>query len=284
LTEHPEIFMAKKEQHYFGSDLASFWPQPTAEQYFASFAGSEGARRRGEASGWYLLSERAAAEIHTYRPDARIIAMFRNPVEMLPSLHSQFLYDEFEELSDFSEALAAEEDRRRGERIPVSAREDVRRLLYRDLVRFDEQLLRYLERFGPDRVHVILFDDLVRDPGRTYAEVAEFLGVDATCVPAFRVMNPQKRIRSRGVQHLISQIVDDSSLIRRIGARVIPVHSARSALLGHGVPALDRINTSYAAREPGEPALRRELANAARGSVGRLGELLDRDLSHWCEV
>ena len=47
--------MARKEQHFFGSDLATIWRQPAEQEYFASFADGASARLRGEASGWQPL-------------------------------------------------------------------------------------------------------------------------------------------------------------------------------------------------------------------------------------
>lgn len=281
LGEHPSIFMAKKEQHFFGSDLASFWQQPSEEEYFSTFSGAEIAQRRGEASGWYLLSQRAAEEIHAYNPDARIIAALRNPLEMLPSLYSQFLYDDFEDIASFEQALAAESERRLGRCLPPGARADNRRLLYREVVRFDEQLERYFSTFGRERVHVVLFDELAHNPGHMYRKILAFLDVDMDFVPSFDVLNPQKRVRVRMVQHAVECIADPDSLVRRIGTRLMPVHRLRSALLTRGLPALERVNTSFASRVPTDANTRAELAVELSESIDRLGRLLGVDLSHW---
>jgi hypothetical protein len=278
---HPQIYMAKKEQHFFGSDLATFWPQPSEEQYHASFADGQGETLRGEGSGWYLLSTCAAVEIQAYNPNARIVAMLRNPLDMLPSLHSQFLYDEFEDIASFSGALAAEADRRRGERVPVKARSDNRRLLYREVVRFAEQLERYFDVFGRDSVHVVLFDDLAREPADVYRDVLEFLGADTAFTPPFGVLNPQKRLRSKMLQELVRQIGDPSSRIRRVGTRLMPIHAVRSAMLRHGVPALTRVNTSFATRAPLDSAVRAVLAEQLAEDIERLADLLGRSLEHW---
>jgi Sulfotransferase family len=287
LSEHPSIFMAKKEQHFFGSDLAEIWRHPDAgrrpsvDEYFGMFTRSELAVCRGEGSVWYLWSRRAAQEIHEYNPNARIIVMFRNPVEMLPSLHSQYLHDAIEDLENLADALAAESDRRRGQRIPSNNGPDPWRLFYREVVNFHEQLKRYFTIFGRDHVHVVLYDDLAADPGSTYRQVLEFLGVDPTFVPVFRVINPNKRIRSRLLQHTVWNVSDPSSSIRRIGSRLIPVHSARSAMLRHGVPALKRINTSVTGRPPLDPEFRAKLAAELAPDIRTLGHVIGRDLSHW---
>src|SRR5438128_2955204 len=281
LSEHPSIFMAKKEQHYFGSDLATNWVQPTAEQYFASFAGGEQAARRGEASGWYLWSKAAAEEIKRYKPNAQIIAMLRNPVEMLPSLHSQYLYDDIEDTDDFEAALAAEEARRAGLKVPPNNGSPPWRLFYRDVVRFHAQVRRYFAAFGRQRVHVVLFDDLVANASDVFRGVLDFLGVDTNVSPCLQTLNANKQIRSRHVQHAVMEILNPSSRIRRCGARLIPGQATRSALLRHVVPAMVRMNTSHAVRTPLPDELRARLTIEFAPESEALGELIERDLSSW---
>ena len=119
LAQHPDVFMSDpKEPHYFGSDLDfRYRRRPSDQQYRSYFAGAGDRRRIGEGSVWYLYSECAADEIGQAVPDARIIVMLRDPVEMIPSLHSQFVYNGHEDLA-LADALAAEEDRAQGRRIP----------------------------------------------------------------------------------------------------------------------------------------------------------------------
>jgi hypothetical protein len=89
LATHPDIFMAKKEMHFFGGDLrfrAPFY-RHNLNEYLAEFQGCNGHCRVGEASVWYLLSSQAASEIYAFKPAANIIVMLREPVEMLYSLY-----------------------------------------------------------------------------------------------------------------------------------------------------------------------------------------------------
>lgn len=60
---------------------------------------------------------------------------------------------------------------------------------YRSAVRYAEQLARYVDTFGEDRVHVILFDDLSADTEGTFRLTCEFLGVDPTFKLDFEVVN-----------------------------------------------------------------------------------------------
>ena len=164
LAAHPDIYMAKKEMHAFGSDLR-FGPQfyrRDQEAYLAEFAARNGERHAGEASVWYLFSTQAAAEIHAFNPEARIIIMLREPAEMLYSLYYQFRFDGNEHLPTFEEALAAEDERRAGRRITRQTYL-AQGLVYRDTARYTEQVRRYFDVFGRERVHVIIYDDLAAD-------------------------------------------------------------------------------------------------------------------------
>src|SRR3989339_415720 len=115
LKQHPEIFMPeKKESHFFGTDLNSPRFIRDKKIYLSLFSKAKDERRVGESSVWYLYSKKAASEIKEFSPSASIIIMLRNPVDMLYSQHSQFLYNGNEDIACFEEALNAEQDRRRG--------------------------------------------------------------------------------------------------------------------------------------------------------------------------
>ena len=99
LGQHPEIGMCpRKETHVFATDLSERMAmrrgqRPMSRERFLNlFADLQEERLRGEASVWHLYSASAAAEIAAFQPQARIIVMLRSPVEMLPSLHSQFVF------------------------------------------------------------------------------------------------------------------------------------------------------------------------------------------------
>jgi hypothetical protein len=94
LQPHPRIFLSRiKEPHYFARDLGSYPRIKTAQEYAGIFAESTSEHLAlGEASVYYLRSAVAIPLIREFNPAARLIAMFRNPVDMVYSLHSQLLY------------------------------------------------------------------------------------------------------------------------------------------------------------------------------------------------
>ena len=113
LSAHPDIFMAAKELHFFGSDLGFNVPTRSMDNYLSYFKHADAYQRVGESSTWYLASQQAAAEIHAFAPDAKIIISLRNPVDWIYSLHSHQVYAAYEDIPDFSAALHASHAGRR---------------------------------------------------------------------------------------------------------------------------------------------------------------------------
>jgi hypothetical protein len=273
LRQHPGIFIPeRKELHYFGSDLTFFKTQrPTREEYLAHFAPAQPQQIAGEASVWYLYSQLAANEIHDFCPTAKIIIMLRNPVDMMHSLHSQFLYESNEDLADFAAALAAEQDRSQGRRLPPESnyREG---LLYRSVASYTDQVRRYLDVFGREQVHVIDFDEFSRDTPRVFAEVLQFLGVDPSFRCQFEVRNPNKQVVSKSLHNFLN---NPSSIAILLG-RLIPTAIRRGI-----VSRLKKANSKAAPRPPLDAELRARLEVEFAPQIQQLGKLMGRDFSKW---
>lgn len=275
LRAHPQVFMSvPKEPMYFGTDLTPRYRRMSEAEYLQLFAAARPDQHAGEASPWYLYSTSSAGEISAFNPDARPIVMLRNPVDVMYSQHSQLVFNQREDLADFAAALAAEDDRRAGRRIPKDAiRPEA--LFYRHSVQFAEQLRRYVEAFGRDRVHVIVFDDLVADPRAVYNSTLEFIGVDPDVEIDLSIYNPNRAVRSGRMARLV--FAPPRPLRGAFGAlRRIPLaHRLRDALV--------TANSRQAQRPPMEPELRRQLVVEFQPQVAELGELIGRDLSAWSE-
>jgi hypothetical protein len=270
LRRQPELFLPEtKELIYFGTDL-SYRSRLSKDEFLAHFVGAGDDARVGTAHTAYLQSRTAATEIRAVAPDAVIIAMVRNPIDMVHSWHSELLYEAVEDIQDFEAALDAEPDRRRGARLPKNALNYyVEALYYTDVASFAEQVLRYFNVFGRERVHVIIHDDLCRDPAGVYRRTLEFLGVESAHEPRLSMLNPNKTVRSRHLQELFFHTTGPA---RSLARRVIP-RPVRRGLIS--------ANTRYEPRAAMSPTLRRTLQDLFAPDVAQLGDLLDRDLSHW---
>jgi hypothetical protein len=279
LAAHPDIYMARKEMHHFGEDLRfgpHFYRRDRTE-YLKEFEAASSQVRLGESSVWYLFSETAAAELEAFNPDARVIIMLREPVEMIHSLYYTFRWDNNEVLTTFEEALAAENDRRKGRRLG-RATYLAQGLVYGDVVRFAPQVERYFKIFGRDRVHVILYDDFKKDVSGEYRKTLEFLEVEASFAPQnFKTVNDNKYARFGAVRSLMSDPMLRSAVLslRHLVPRFV------FAAMQETDAAIRKFNSSVGNRPPLKPETRLQLARRFAPEVERLGALLGRDLTHW---
>ncbi len=282
LSKHPDIYMAQKEMHHFGSDLR-FGPQfyrRDRDAYLSEFGAWNGQARAGEASVWYLFSKQAAAEIKAFNPDARIIIMLRDPAEMLCSLYHAFRSDGNEYLPTFREALAAEVDRRAGRQIGRHTYLS-QGLVYHEAAGYAEQVRRYFDIFGRDQVHVVLFDEFAAQTATVYGRVLNFLGVDSTRIPKhFPVINGKvsaKSLKSQMFRNILSDPLVRGTAIGMRSWLPRPVFAALQKI----ETRLKNLNMRHVERPQLDPDLREQLHREFTPEVERLGELLGRDLTNW---
>lgn len=279
LGAHPQIYMGKKEMHVFGSDLhfgMQFYRR-ALPAYLKEFKDHKGARHAGDASVWHLLSSNAAREIHAFNPASRIIVMLREPVEMLYSLYHQFRFDGNEHLPTFEQALAAEKERRAGRNVSRQTY-FAQGLVYRDAVRYAEQVQRYLDMFGSERVQVILYDDFAADTAAVYRETLEFLQVDCPrMLPNFKVINGSKNMKHPGLQAVLRDPLVRTTMMSMYPWMPRPVFNALQQVEAR----ILRANTFTVKPPPMPSQLRAKLKAEFAPEVEKLSELLGRDLTHW---
>ncbi len=274
LRAHPQIFMPElKETRFFAPELhpaTGLTTHPrTLEQYMALFAWAAPGQRAGEASPSYLRSRIAAARIAAVAPDARIVAILREPASFLRSLHLELLRDHVETEKDLGRAIAQEH---------VRARErDVRPgLVYSDYVRYVEQLRRYRDAFAPERVLVLVYDDFRADNEATVRRVLRFLEVDDTAPIEPVEANPTVRVRSPRAYALVRSLYLGEGMGARTAKASIKALTPRRLRRG-GLGALRRNVLLGKPRTSGDD-LDLELRRRFRPEVVALSEYLDRDL------
>jgi len=199
--------------------------------------------------------------------------MLRNPIDMMYSNYFELLFGVCEDLPTFEAALAAEEDRKAGRRIPPSA-PSVSALFYRDTAKYTEQVQRYFDVFGRDRVHVVIFDDFKQNTAREYARTLEFLGVDPAFEANLRVINSAKIARSKKLNLMIKypQGTPWYAQIRALTPQFVRTPIRKM---------LHKWLTAPLQKPPMNPELRRQLQQEFLPEVEKLSNLLERDLTHW---
>jgi len=273
LGQHPDIFMAPKELHHFGSDLGRHGTKvnrgarPDRAQYLAYFEAAHSERQRGDVSVGYMYSTEAAREIKTFAPDARIVVSLRNPVDMAHSLHSLMRYQGAEPEPSLEVAICDGTQ----PRWAYTAWPFRWAFTYPRLLRFAEQLERFLELFGRDRVHVMLYEDFAADPAAVYRDILEFLEVDATFVPEFPVVFGNRQVRSARVRSWTKRT---PLAVRGLGRVLLPSQAARRAL---GKRVID-YNQKVVPRDDLDEGTRRRLSAHLVPEVEKLSGLIGRDL------
>jgi hypothetical protein len=277
LRPHPGVFMPKiKEPHFFARDLDSYPRIKSLEDYRGLFMSARPEHLAvGEASVYYLRSTVALANIRAFNPEARIIAMFRNPVEMVYSLHSQLLFMREENEPEFERAWRLQERRRQGLDLPPRVRSP-QLVQYAEIGRFGTQVQRVLASFPADQVKLILYDEFAASPRVVYDDVLAFLDLPHDGRSEFPRINENKRARLSWLSELyrkppVTLHRAFRGLKRALGSETVT--AVRNRIVD--------LNTARAGRDPLSPELRAELVDTFREEVALLGRIMGRDLSHW---
>lgn len=264
--------MAPKELHYFGNDLPLKHKLSEAE-YLAYFDEAKSKKILGDKSVWYLFSKTAAIEIRNYEPNARIVIMLRNPVTLLPSLHSQEIQDGNEDISDFEKAIRLDDERRKGHKQPNCV--DFTFLPpYKDIALFSEQVKRYLETFGKENVHIIIYEEFAKDPEASTKEVFSFLGVNPDIRIKYKVVNPNKKIRILLLHRIIKM---PPSWLKKIAHTFIPFKTIRHSIMNF----LQKWNIKESPRKQINPEQAKQLKNYFAEDINKLSKLIDNNLTMW---
>jgi hypothetical protein len=164
LATHPEIFMSEpKEPAYFVQEMN----YPKGEDWYLSlFAAGSEAKLLGESSAVYTMAPKftgVTERIAHFNPDARFVYVMRDPFQRSLS-HYWHIVQHHGERRDLLTALKTHPP-------------------YVNVSYYAMQLRPYLETFGRDRLHIVIFEDLVRDPLPVVQRLFGWLGVDQDFVP-----------------------------------------------------------------------------------------------------
>ena len=193
LVQHPQVmpmfprFQRHKSPHYFDINYErgpawyrSHFPTAAARERLAATVGPV---RVGEASPYYMFHPAAADRIAETCPDARLVAVLREPVSRAHSHYFDRVVAGTETLPTFEAALDAEESRLAGVTDEwlahpghYSFSHDHHSFLARG--RYAEQLRRYFDRLGREALLVLPLEALKREPDKTFRRIEDHLGLD----------------------------------------------------------------------------------------------------------
>jgi Sulfotransferase domain len=280
LRTHPQLHMPRKEPSFFVPELlvgSKRYPRGI-EDYKALFSEASPGQLVGESTTWYLWSQTAAARIAAAQPEARIIAILREPASFLRSLHLQFMQSDVETEPDFRKAMALEGDRAQGRKVPPNSTRP-QLLGYSEHVRYVEQLQRYRSVFPAERVLVLIYEDFRADNEGTVREVLRFLEVDERTPIETLEANPTVGVRAARLNELVRSLY----LGRAPGARALKrtIKAVSSRRMRHAAMGSLR-RWQFDRPAPEDPEFLAELRVRFTDEVQALSDYLDRDLvSFW---
>lgn len=273
LAQHPQISMCRiKEPNFHCHDFQLPGPK-TEQEYLSLFSITPQTKFMADASILYLYSRSAAAAIAEYAPQAHILMILRNPVEAMYSWHSQMVFTGNEPITDFEKAIDAESERKQGRLIPQigTTKYCPELLFYGDIMRYYEQIERYFSLFARQKILILFYDDFKNNPILVYQKTLKFLGLDESFLPQSKNVNPSKVRRNLKLHYLLKKIFAEP-------ARILLPAELRLNLINF----LDQINSREARRLPMDPKLEKILKDKCMPDIIQLGNLLGRDLKHWC--
>lgn len=268
LEQHPKVYMSPvKEPNFFCSQESAADTVTHIDTYQHLFKGVSGEKAVGEASHCYLYEPRVAAEIRRYVPEAKLIAVLRNPIDRAYSHFLHVVRVGTEPLGNFAQALREEEAGAYKER---TFHDYIGRGFYYS------QLKRYFNTFDREQIRVYLYQDLSDAPTSTVQDAFRFLEVDDSFVPDVSL---RRNVSGNPKYKTLDRLLRRQTRVKHAVKIYLPAR-----LRWRLSRTFDELKTRNLVRPPPiHPEVRRQLIEVYREDVLHLQELLHRDLSGWLE-
>ena len=191
LEGHPQCLPpSTKEIHYFDR---RFQQSDSAYRMHFPLRSQLTSKQTFESSPYYMCEPRVPARIKQLLPSAKVIFLVRNPVTRAYSHYQHSVMRRRETLS-FEDAIDAESQRLSGEEAKMLADPQYISLPHQQFSyllrgRYEEQLARWRQHFSLDQILVIEAERMFKQPAEVFAEVLEFLNLDAWSPESFENLN-----------------------------------------------------------------------------------------------
>jgi hypothetical protein len=271
LEQHPDVYMSPvKEPNFFSSSQRQETMADAVSHigtYQDLFKGVSGEKAIGEASHSYLYEPGAAAEIRHYIPEAKLIAILRNPIDRAYSHFLHMVRNGTEPLGDFAQAL-------REDKSGVYKERPFQDYIGRGL--YYSQLTRYFATFPRELVRIYLYEDLSGAPIRTVQDAYRFLEVEASFVPEVSL---RRNVSGYPKYKFLDGFLRRQSRIKH----AVKVHSPARLRWRLSKAFDDLKNRNLVEPPPVQPDVRQQLMGVYREDILRVQDLIHRDLSGWLE-
>jgi hypothetical protein len=280
LARHPQVWMSRtKEPTHFLTD----GPPPARggpgdaktfseyvwrrDDYARLFAEAGEDQLCGESTPFYLYDAAAHQRIHDAVPDARLIALLRDPIDRAHSNWAHLWSAGLEPEGDFVRACAQEDRRAAAGWAPFWR--------YLDLGRYGGQLARLYETFPREQVLALRYRDLREEPAETLRLIVDFLGLEQGHVEEVPAENVTTHASGSVSNRAMSLALRAGDRLERVLPRG-PWQRGREVLSRH-------LQREQRPRQPLLPEQRAQLLPAVADDVRRLEEVTGASFGDWLD-
>ena len=283
LADHPAVCAATyKETRFF---LSRDYPLPSkyryredqqggeVEEYNLLFSDADETQLRMESTPDYLYCEEARERIATSLPYAKLAFSLREPISRLVSwyrfakqigkLQQTLSFNAYVE----SLFAAANNDKKTEEQHLQTLQQGC----------YTIYLKPYFSRFGPERIHILFYEELAAQPADTMAKLCHFVGIDAGFYSdyGFKVTNQTQQMRNselhrkyRDFRFRLRQWTHNKPIVH------IPLRAIKRAI----EPLYFRLNTQTDEKIQMSEETKRRLIDYYTPDVQALGELIGKPI------
>lgn len=269
LGEHPELWIpSHKEIHFFNSRLVYPFEYKYArgvEYYRTNFESAPPEAKIGELSPFYYFDPHVAYRIYKSFPGVRIIALLRNPVDVVYSLYLLL--------------------RQRERRAKTFEEEIIQHPDLLDLGFYHRMLTPYYDWFPKERIFVRTYEDFFIDEKASCRELFEFLGVDSSYKPS--VLDSRINASTEALPNIAAPI--RGHIIKLLNIKpFIPVkellHRMRVNRMHSHIAKATNKTTENPKNSNLSLTTRKKLLAEFEPDIRRLEKLLGKDLSIWLDT
>ncbi len=278
LARHPQLFLSSpKEPKFYLTDGKPprqrgpgdahsknewVWRRAAYERLFAE---APAGKLRGESTPFYLWSADAHLRIHRDVPEAKLIAIIRDPIDRAYSNWTHLWCNGLEPEGDFRRAVDLE---------PVRAAKGWAPFWrYLELGRYGEQLAHLYDVFPRAQVHVLRYRQFVDNPDQSLDAICEFLGIATGRIHQVPSENVSTWVPGGPVNGLLRRGIRAGAWLGQFPPPAVWRAVER--------PALKTLHRGHRNRPSLDPAVRVELAARHADDLALLARLTDSDYSDW---
>lgn len=266
LGQHPQILThSEKEFTFFLRD----------EEYNAGYAGSF----KKYFPGLYLEKkiliknvgiifwEEVIQRLYNHNPEAKLILVLRNPVSRAYSAYWFAKMQGYETEDSFESALQPG-------RKNIDDRINKGMIAYLERGNYVSQIKMLYKYFSPQKVRIVLLEDLKENPSKLLKELFSFCEVDTSFDP---VLYNKVNVASYSRLPWLSRMIKRPGILRK-GIRNMLPEKVKNRLLSR----IKKINRKEFTPPEMNPETKLKLIQHFKPMIDELSTLLNRDLSHWC--